>query len=83
MPNTSRRELYEKANQERCRVRDWLLPYMASDGLKSSTKDVFRAEAVRVLGVSKTAFNMGWIAAIEQSGRLDWYEPLRLHRRKN
>ena len=83
MPNTSRRELYEKADQDRCRVRDWLLSLMADGRPKSSTKDVFRTEAVRVLGVSKTAFNVGWIAAIEQSGRLDWCEPVRVRRQKN
>ncbi len=83
MANTSRRELYEKANQDRCRVRDWLLSFMADGRPKPSTKDIFRSEAVRVLGVSKAAFNMGWIAAVEHSGRLDWYEPSRVHRRKN
>jgi hypothetical protein len=29
------------------------------------------------LKVSKNAFDFGWTAAIEDSGRQDWYEPLR------
>jgi hypothetical protein len=27
--------------------------------------------------VSKASFNLAWISAIEQTGRHDWYEPLR------
>jgi hypothetical protein len=27
--------------------------------------------------VSKLSFDMGWIMAIEDTGRHDWYEPLR------
>ena len=32
---------------------------------------------MRDLKVSKNSFDFGWIEAIEQSGRHDWYEPLR------
>jgi hypothetical protein len=32
---------------------------------------------MRELNLSKNAFDVGWIAAIEDSGRHDWYEPLR------
>ncbi len=29
------------------------------------------------LKVSKSAFDFAWIKAIEDTGRYDWYEPLR------
>jgi hypothetical protein len=29
------------------------------------------------LEASKNFFNLAWISAIEQTGRHDWYEPLR------
>jgi len=44
---------------------------------KSLTKDELRSAAVRELNVSKNAFDFGWMAAIEDTGRHDWYEPLR------
>lgn len=36
-----------------------------------------RSAAMRELNVSKSAFDFGWMAAIEDTGRHDWYEPLR------
>jgi hypothetical protein len=51
---------------------------------KFLTKDELRAAAMRELKVSKNAFDFGWMAAIEDTGRDDWYEPLRrCFRRKN
>jgi hypothetical protein len=41
------------------------------------TKDELRSAAMRQLNVSKHAFDFGWMAAIEDTGRHDWYEPLR------
>jgi hypothetical protein len=32
---------------------------------------------MRELNVAKSAFDFGWMAAIEDTGRHDWYEPLR------
>jgi hypothetical protein len=32
---------------------------------------------MRELDVSKLSFDMGWIMAIEDAGRQDWYGPLR------
>jgi hypothetical protein len=44
---------------------------------KAFTKDEYRQMATADLGAfSKAAFDYGWIAAIEDSGRQDWYEPL-------
>jgi hypothetical protein len=74
----SRREqLSEQASQERQRVRDWLVRFMNDDQPKFCTKDELRAVAVRDLNVSKLSFDMGWTMAIEDTGRHDWYEPLR------
>jgi hypothetical protein len=36
-----------------------------------------RSVAIRELNVSKLSFDMGWIMAIEDTRRQDWYEPLR------
>jgi hypothetical protein len=36
-----------------------------------------RDAATRELKVSKNSFDCAWIEAIEQTGRHDWYEPLR------
>jgi hypothetical protein len=36
-----------------------------------------RDAALRELKVSNNSFDFAWIEAIEQTGRHDWYEPLR------
>jgi hypothetical protein len=41
------------------------------------TKAELRDPAIRELKVSKNSFDYGWIDAIKQPGRYDWYEPLR------
>jgi hypothetical protein len=41
------------------------------------TKAELRQAAMRELKVSKNSFDVGWICAIEQTGRYDWHEPLR------
>lgn len=69
--------LSEKADAERQRCRNWLLPYMQNNQPKFLTKDELRSVAMRELDVSKLSFDMGWIMAIEDTGRHDWYEPLR------
>jgi hypothetical protein len=57
--------------------RDWLLPLMQNNRPKFLTKNELRGAAMRELNVSKNAFDMGWMMAIEDTGRHDWYEPLR------
>jgi hypothetical protein len=69
--------LFEQAVEQRRRCRDWLLPFMQNNQPKFLTKDELRSAAMRELNVSKLSFDMGWIMAIEESGRRDWYEPLR------
>jgi hypothetical protein len=77
MTNNRRQELSEKADDERRRCRDWLLPFMRDKQPKFLTKDELRLSAIRELNVSKLSFDFAWIDAIERTGRHDWYEPLR------
>jgi hypothetical protein len=41
------------------------------------TEDELREAAMRELNVSKSSPDFGWMSAIEDTGRHDWYEPLR------
>jgi len=77
MAKTRSDELSEKFTDQWQRCRDWLLPFMRVNQPRFLTKDELRSAAMRELKVSKNAFDVGWIAAIEDSGRHDWYEPLR------
>ena len=73
--------MMDKAIAERERLRDWFLPHMADGKPKALTKDEYRQLAQTDLGsFSKAAFDHAWIAAIEDSGRQDWYKPLPLQR---
>jgi hypothetical protein len=84
MTKTRSEELSERFTEQWHRCRDWLLPYMQDNQPKFLTKDELRSAAMRELKVSKNAFDFGWMAAIEDTGREDWYEPLRRRfRRKN
>ena len=77
MIKSRRQALMDQAIAERERLRDWLLPHMANGKSKAFTKDQYRQLAAADLGAfSKAAFDYGWIAAIEDSGRQDWYDPL-------
>jgi hypothetical protein len=77
MKKTRSEELSEKFTEQWQRCRDWLLPLMQNNRPKFLTKDELRTAAVRELKVSKNAFDFGWVAAIDDTGRHDWYEPLR------
>lgn len=77
MKKSRSQELSEKFAEERQRCRDWLLPFMQNNRPKFLTKDELCSAAMRELKGSKSAFNFGWMAAIEDTGRHDWYEPLR------
>ena len=72
-----KKELWDKAEAERRRCRQWLLAYMRPGQPKRITKAVLREAAMRELKVSKNSFDSAWIAAIEDTGRHDWYEPMR------
>jgi hypothetical protein len=74
---TRSQELSEKADEERQRCRDWLLPFMRDNKPKFLTKAELCEAAMRELKVSKSSFDFGWISAIEDTGRHDRYEPLR------
>lgn len=77
MTKSRRKQLSEKAAEELWRCRDWLLPFMQNNQPKFLTRDELRSLAMHELDVSKLSFDLGWIMAIEDSGRHDWYEPLR------
>ena len=66
-------ELLEKADDERRRCRDWLLPFMQNNQTKFLTKNELRAAAIRELKVSKNSFDFAWIEGIERTGRHDWH----------
>ena len=70
-------ELSEQFTEQWQRSRDRLVPFMQNNQPKFLTKDELRSAATRELSVSKNAFDFGWMAAIEDTGRHDWYEPLR------
>jgi hypothetical protein len=77
MTKSRKQELSEKAQEEQRRCRDWLLKYMRGNQPKFLTKAELRDAAMRELKVSKNSFDFAWILAIEDTGRYDWYEPLR------
>jgi hypothetical protein len=56
---------------------DWLLRFMQGNHSKFLSKAELREAVLRELNVSKNSFDFGWIDAIAQTGRHDWYEPLR------
>lgn len=77
MTKSRRQELSDKFTEQWQQSRDWLLPFMQDDQPKFLTKDELRRAAMCELKGSKNAFDFGWMALIEDSGRHDWYEPLR------
>jgi hypothetical protein len=77
MTKTRSQDLSQKAQEEQRRCRDWLLRFMKNKHPKFLTKAKLRATAMRELKVSKNSFDFAWIDAIEETGRHDWYEPLR------
>ena len=77
MTKSRRQELPEQFAEQWQRSRDWLVPFMQNNQSKFLTKDKLRSAAMRELKVSKSAFDFAWMAAIEDTGRHDWYEPLR------
>ncbi len=76
-----KRELWEKAEDERRRCQQWLMNFMRDGQPKMLTKVELREVAMRELKISKSSFDAAWIGAIEESGRQDWYQPLRRSQR--
>ena len=74
---------YAKAEDERQRCTAWLLPFLTTGQPKFLTKEELRSVAMAELGISKNSFDIAWINAIEQTGRHDWYEPLRGRRKQS
>jgi hypothetical protein len=63
--------------EEMRRCTDWLVKFMRNSNLKFPTKSELCRAAMAELNVSKNSFNAAWVIAIEQTGRHDWYQPLR------
>jgi hypothetical protein len=76
-----KKELWDKAEAERRRCRQWLLAYIRPGLAKRVTKAALRDAAMRELKISKNSFDAAWIAAIEDTARHDWYQPLRRQQR--
>ena len=72
-----KQELWEKAESERRRCQDWLMRFVRDGQPKVLTKAELREAAMRDLKISKNSFDAAWIWVIEETGRHDWYEPLR------
>jgi hypothetical protein len=68
--------------QETERVRAWLRPFMEDNKPKIATKEELWSVAKSDFGVSRSSFNLGWGLAIHDTGREDWYDPLRKRFRK-
>lgn len=77
MKKTRNQELWEKAEDERKRCEHWLMRFIRDGQPKPMTKEELREAAIRELKISKSSFDRAWIGAIEETGRHDWYEPLR------
>ena len=77
MTKSRSQEFAERARQERRRCREWLIRFMQDKQPKFLTKAELREAATNELKVSKNSFDIAWIMAIEETGRRDWYEPLR------
>lgn len=71
-----KKELYEKAAEERRRCKEWLRQFVVPSQSRVFTKIELRTAAVRELGISKNSFDFAWISVIEETGRHDWNDPL-------
>jgi hypothetical protein len=71
-----KKELYDRAADERRRCIDWLRQFVIPGQPRALTKTELRAAALSELGISKNSFDSAWIAVIEETGRHDWYDPL-------
>jgi len=76
-PQSRKEEQSEKAMEEMQRCTDWLVRFMRNKEPKFVTKGDLCRAAMEQLKVSKNSFNSAWINAIEETGRRDWYQPLR------
>ena len=80
MPTTA--ELSAKHRKESEHVREWLRPFMENGKPKMATKEELWSVAKNEFGVSRSSIDLGWGLAIHDTGREDWYEPLRKRLRK-
>ncbi len=78
-----REKLYREAEIQRRACEAWITARIVPDQPKWATKAELRTAAMRELGCSKSAFDRAWIAAIERTGRHDWYKPLKKRGKSN
>ena len=69
------RQAIAEIEQLRCRI--WLRAFMQGQLPKIATKAELRGIAMQKMNISKASFDSAWIGAIEDTGREDWYAPLR------
>lgn len=79
----TREKAFAEAQERRRRCADWLKTFMAPGHPKPATKEELFAWARDNLGTSRASFDVGWIMAIEETGRHDWYEPGPRKKRKS
>jgi hypothetical protein len=68
-------EAFAEAQARRRMCADWLKTLMIPGCSKPATKAELCTWAQANLGVSKSSFDAGWVWAIEEMGRHDWYDP--------
>ena len=73
--------LFREAEKQRQMCTAWLIERIVPGQPKWATKAEFRNAAMEELGVSKSCFDQAWHAAIIETGREDWWEPLRRRKR--
>ncbi len=72
-----REKMFREAEAKQRECQEWLKRYMSPGQPKAMTKNELFEVAKRKMGISRAGFDHAWIAAIEEMGRQDWYEPLR------
>ena len=72
----SRERLSAEARGRSERCRDWLKALMIPGALRPATKEELFAWARENIAATRQNFDAGWVWAIEDMSRHDWYEPL-------
>lgn len=72
----AREKAYVQADGRRQACADWIKAFMKPGQTKPATKGELFDMAKAELDINRSNFDAGWIQAIEEMGRQDWYEPL-------
>ncbi len=76
-----RERLFLEADARRKECQSWLMKFMRPGQARALTKQELFDMAKAELEVSRSNFDAAWISVIEQNGRQDWYEPLRIRKK--